>query len=377
MFGEPRSLTEGLDLGVEGGSYGHGGDPYPVWSPDGKRLYVTLAERAQLRAYAVDVPDGNASLLIDGDRMVEHLQPTPDGRHLLFGLSDATHLSDIHISNRDGSQIRRLTHLNEDWFGTIEISAPERFSYRGFDDWAIEGWVVRPHRFREGTRYPTVLVIHGGPNWYYTDTYSFLFQLLAARGYVVVYTNPRGSTTYGQDFTDAVLGRYGLEDWEDIMSGLDAVIGRGWVDEDNLFVTGYSYGGMMTNWTITRTDRFTAAASGAGVADYGAAVGPDDDYIAWLAQFGGGPWDSPDNYRSLSPIFYMGNAKTPTLFLHGMADYRCPVPESERMYLALRLLGVETKLALFPDENHDFSNKPSHNAEYMRLILDWFDTHRR
>ena len=375
-FGEPRCLTADVDLSVGEGSYEAGGDPYPIWSPDARRLYVTLGDKARLHGYAVDTRSGRATRLLGGDRMVEFLAPAGDGRRLVFGLSDAARLSDVYVAAPDGSGIRRLTRLNDDWFGGIRVSPPERFTYPSGDGLTIEGWVVKPLDFQEGRRYPAVLSIHGGPQWYYAWSYSFFFQALAAKGYVVIYTNPRGSTTYGEEFTNAVRGRYGLEDYRDLMTGLETVMTRGFVDESNLFVTGYSYGGMMTNWIITQTRRFRAAASGAGIADYAAAVGPDDSFVDWIAETGAAPWESPDLYRFLSPYTYVRDATTPTLFFHGLKDYRCPVPESERMYLALKLRGIDTTLALFPDENHNFDHTASHYRERLRLVIEWFDRHR-
>ncbi|HXH28931.1 MAG TPA: S9 family peptidase, partial [Candidatus Polarisedimenticolia bacterium] len=357
-FGEPRSLTSDLGLSVGEGAYGAGGDPYPIWSPDGRRLYAAFGDHARLHGYAIDPRGGRADLLIGGDRMVEFLTPSGDGRRLVFGLSDATHTSDVYVAALNGSGARRLTRLNDDWLGDVRVGVPERFVSRNTTDgWETEGWILRPPGAAVGTPLPTVLAIHGGPQWYYGVTYSFFFQAMAARGYQVVYTNPRGSTTYGQPFSDAVRGRYGLEDYQDLMAALDTVAARGLVDEANLFVTGYSYGGMMTDWIITRTDRFKAAASGAAIADYAAAVGPDDSFVDWIAEFGGPPWEVPDAYRSISPYTFVKNVTTPTLFLHGLDDMRCPVADSERMYLALRLLGVETRLALFPGENHDFDGR--------------------
>ena len=376
-FGAPRNLTHDLDLTVGEGAYRVGGDPYPIWSADGKRLYVTLLDRARLHAYSVDPFTGDRRLLVGGDRMVEYLTPTPDGTRLVFGLTDGTHPSDVHVADFDGHGIRRLTQLNDGWFRSVRVSPPERFTYKSYDGLPIEGWIVTPLDAGSGKRYPTVLSIHGGPQWYYGVKHSFYFQLLAARGYLVIYTNPRGSTGYGERFTNIIRGRYGIGDYEDLMKAVDVIAERGLIDRANLFVGGYSYGGMMTNWIITRTDRFTAAASGASIADYGASIGPDDSYIDWIAEMGGAPWDDPDRYRALSPFTFVKNVRTPTLFYHGLEDYRCPVPESERMYLALRLRGVETMLALFPGENHSFDSKASHRRERLRLVMDWFDRHRR
>jgi acylaminoacyl-peptidase len=375
-FGEPRNLTEWLDRSVGAGSYRTEAEFYPIWSPDSRRLYVAIEDRARLHGYAIDPVNGERTLLIGGDRLVEFLTPSPDGRRLFFSLHDGTNPGDVYISTTKGTKIDRLTRLNADWLDQVRLSPAEGFTFKSFDGWQIEGWVVKPPDFDAGRKYPAVLTIHGGPSWYYTGAYEFFHQLLAARGYVVIYTNPRGSTTYGETFMKSVRGRFGLEDFKDMMAGLDTVVALGWVDEENLFITGYSYGGMMTNWAITQTDRFRAAASGASDADYSATVGPDDVYVDWISEFGGAPWEVPDAYRLVSPIFYITNAKTPTLFLHGMEDDRDPVSESERMYLALRLLKVETKLALFPGESHGLDEFASSEREYKRLVIEWFDQHR-
>jgi len=376
-FASPRNLTKALNLSVGEGSYWEGGSPYPIWAPDGHALYAAFESRARLHGYAIDVRTGHATLVAGGDQMTELLTPTSDGRRLVYGITDSTRLTDVYVAPADGSGLRQLTHLNDDWFRQVRVSPLERFGYRSGDGTEIEGFVVKPLDYQAGRRYPTVLPIHGGPQWYYSMSYSIFFQLLAARGYVVVYTNPRGSTSYGQAFSSIVRGRYGHEDYADLMAGVDAAVARGWADPNNLFVTGYSYGGVMTNLIITRTTRFAAAASGGGVADFAAAFGVDDEHHDWMVQWRGPPWRVPRKYHSMSPINQVASVRTPTLFFHGGRDQRCPVGESERMYLALRLEGVESKLAIFPEESHEFDNAASAYPERLRLIMDWFDAHRR
>jgi dipeptidyl aminopeptidase/acylaminoacyl peptidase len=376
-FARPRNLTRTLDLSVGEGSYWEGGSPYPIWAPDGHALYAAFESRARLHGYAIDARTGQATLVSGGDRMTEYLTPAADGRRLVFGTTDSTRLTDVYVAAADGSGLRRLTHLNDDWFHDVRVSALQRFGYRSKDGTQVEGFVVKPLDYIAGRRYPTVLAIHGGPQWYYSMSYSTFFQLLAARGYLVVYTNPRGSTSYGQAFSSIVRGRYGQEDYADLMAGVDAAVARGWADPKNLFVTGYSYGGVMTNLIITRTTRFAAAASGGGVADFAAAFGVDDEHHDWMVQWGGPPWRVPLKYHSMSPINHVAGVRTPTLFFHGGRDQRCPVGESERMHLALRLEGVESKLAIFPDESHEFDHAASAYPERLRLIMDWFDAHRR
>ena len=375
-FGDPRNLTEDLDRGVAPGSYTTEAGGSPIWSPDGKRLYVVIEDRARMHAYAVNRRTGARTLLIGGERLVEFLTPTHEGERLVFGIADPSFPGDVFTAAADGSDERRLTHLNADWLEQVKFNPAERFTYKSFDGWEIEAFVIKPPSFRRNRAFPAVLVIHGGPSWYYPAAWHFFRQYLAARGYLVIYPNARGSTSYGEVFTSSVLGRYGLEDFRDMIAALDTIAALGWVDEENQFVTGYSYGGMMTDWAITQTDRFRAAASGAGIADYAGATGMDDSYLQWISEFGGAPWEVPGRYHDISPIYHAGNVKTPTLFLHGIDDDRCSVHESERMYLALRYLGVDTQLALFPGESHDMDAVASHDRDYARLIVEWFEQHR-
>jgi acylaminoacyl-peptidase len=306
--------------------------------------------------------------------MVEYLAPAGDG--LIYGLTDPKHLSDVFVSALDGGHPRQLTHLNDDWLHQVKLLPWERFVFRSRDGSAVEGFVVKPPDFVAGRRYPTVLGIHGGPQWFYPVSYHMQFQIAAGRGYLAVYINPRGSTSYGDAFMELVNGRYAHADDQDFMTALDTVIARGWADPGNLFLMGNSYGGIATDWLITQTHRFRAAASSSGVADYTASFGVDDDHIEWLADMGGAPWQVPEKYRVQSAMTYVNRVTTPTIFLHGGEDHICPVGESERMYLALRLLGVDSKLVIFPGENHNFDARASSYPERSRMILDWFDQHR-
>jgi dipeptidyl aminopeptidase/acylaminoacyl peptidase/imidazolonepropionase-like amidohydrolase len=373
--GTPRNLTRGLDRSVTEGSYDEGGSPYPRWSSDGRTLYVAIEDKARVHAYAVDAAGGTARLLLGGDRLVEYLAPVAGG--LLYGMTDPTHLSDVYLSDDHIASSRQLTHLNGDWFRDIRVLPSERFSFRSRDGELVEGFVVKPPDWSPNRRYPTILGIHGGPQWYYPVSYHPAFQIMAGRGYLTVYINPRGSTGYGERFMDLVGGRYGHADDQDFMSALDTVIARGWADSTQLFLYGNSYGGIATNWLVTQTHRFRAAASGSGVSDYTASFGVDDDHIEWIESMGGTPWQVPENYRRQSPMTYITQVTTPTIFLHGGQDWICPAAESERMYTALRLLGVEAKLVIFPDENHNFDARASSYPERSRMVLDWFDQHRK
>jgi dipeptidyl aminopeptidase/acylaminoacyl peptidase len=369
----PRNLTVGLDRSVTEGSYDEGGAPYPRWSRDGKTLYVAIEDKARVHAYAIDAASGTARLLIGGDRMVEFFTPVEGG--FVHGMTDPSHLDDIYLTDPGLASSRQLTHLNDDWFKDIRVLPTERFVFRSRDGEPIEGFVVKPAGWVPDKPYPTILGIHGGPQWFYPVSYHAAFQIMAGRGYLAVYINPRGSTGYGMRFLDLVGGRYAHADDQDFMTALDTLIARGWADSTQLFLYGNSYGGIATDWLITQTHRFRAAASGSGVSDYAASFGVDDDHIEWIESMGGTPWQVPENYRKQSPMTYITQVTTPTVFLHGGQDYICPTGESERMYLALRLLGVDAKLVIFPDENHNFDARASSYPERSRLVLDWFDQH--
>ena len=368
-----RNLTLGMDRSVTEGSYEDGGAPYPRWSRDGRTLYVAIEDKARVHAYAIDAASGTARLLVGGDRLVEFFTPVEGG--FVHGMTDPSHLDDIYFTDAGLTASRRLTHLNDDWFKDIRVLPTERFVFRSADGEPIEGFVVKPAGWVPGKRYPTILGIHGGPQWFYPVSYHAAFQIMAGRGYLAVYINPRGSTGYGMRFLDLVGGRYAHADDQDFMAALDTLIARGWADPSRLFLYGNSYGGIATDWLVTQTHRFRAAASGSGVSDYTASFGVDDDHIEWVESMGGTPWQVPETYRKQSPMTYITQVTTPTIFLHGGQDHICPTGESERMYLALRLLGVDSKLVIFPDENHNFDARASSYPERSRLVLEWFDQH--
>ncbi|MEO8294782.1 MAG: S9 family peptidase [Gemmatimonadota bacterium] len=372
--GAPRNLTATMDKSIAEGSYDEGGATYPTWSRDGRSLYVGLEDRGRVTAWAIPSVGGAPRLLLGGDVMIEYLSPSPSG--FVYGMADGTHLSDVYTIDRAGGQQRQLTHLNDDWFREVAVLPTESMVFRSRDGTTVEGFVVKPAGFEDGHRYPTVLGIHGGPQWFYPVSYHMQFQIAAGRGYLAVYINPRGSTSYGTKFLERINGRYAHGDDQDFMTALDTVITRGWADPDNLFLMGNSYGGIATDWLITQTNRFRAAASSSGVADYTASFGVDDDPIEWLADMGGAPWQVPEKYRVQSAMTYVNRVVTPTIFLHGDEDHICPVGESERMYLALRLLGIDSKLVIFPGENHNFDARASSYPVRTRLIFDWFDAHR-
>ena len=292
---------------------------------------------------------------------------------LTYGRTDNP--GDIAISNMGA--LRVLTSLNQELLTQEKPGHVEEFSFDSSkDNRKIHGWIVHPPDFDPAKKYPLVLQIHGGPFADYGDRFDFEMQVLASKGYVVLYTNPRGSTSYGEDFSNLIHHAYPGDDFYDLNSGVDAVIAKGYIDTNNLFVTGGSGGGVLTCWTIEHTERFRAAASLYPVINwYSFALTSDIPFITkyW---FPGLPWDNTDNYMQRSLTSLVSKVKTPTLVMTGEADYRTPISEAEQFYEALKLLNVETVLVRVPEEPHGIARRPSHHIAKMLYVAGWFEQHK-
>ncbi len=246
-----------------------------------------------------------------------------------------------------------------------------------FDQRKIQGWVVTPPNFDATKKYPMILEIHGGPFASYGSVYSAEIQAFAAAGYVVLYTNPRGSTSYGEEFGNLIHHDYPNHDYDDLMSGVDAVINKGFVDKNKLFVTGGSGGGVLTAWIVGKTDRFKAAVVAKPVINwYSFVLYADGASFFSKYWFGKKPWEDPESYIKRSPLSYVGNVKTPTMLLTGEEDYRTPIAESEQFYAALKLENVETAMVRIPGASHGIANKPSNLIAKIASILAWFEKYK-
>jgi acylaminoacyl-peptidase len=242
----------------------------------------------------------------------------------------------------------------------------------------VEGWIVRPPDFDPAKKYPLILEIHGGPFANYGDRFDTIKQVWAAKGYVVLYVNPRGSTSYGEEFANLIHHAYPGDDFYDLNSGVDAVIAKGYVDPDNLFVTGGSGGGVLTCWMIDRSTRFRAAASLYPVINwYSWALTSDLPSFGTLYWFSGPPWEKSEEYVKRSVLSYVDKVTTPTLLATGEDDYRTPISEAEQYYTALKLRKVESVLVRFPGEPHGMSARPSHQAAKILYVSDWFEQHKK
>ncbi|WP_224488761.1 S9 family peptidase [Robertkochia flava] len=295
-----------------------------------------------------------------------------------FAYTYGTPESPADLGAGDSRKQTRITHLNDDLFAFKNRGAVEELWWKSSHDQRdIQGWVVTPPDFDPNKEYPLILEIHGGPFTSYGSVFSAEVQAYAAAGYVVLYSNPRGSTSYGMEFGNLIHHNYPSNDYEDLMSGVDAVIEKGFIDTDNLFVTGGSGGGVLTAWIVGKTDRFKAAVVAKPVINWTSFVlhadNPQFFYKYW---FGKKPWEDPENYFKRSPLNYVGNVTTPTMLLTGEQDFRTPISESEQLYAALKIEGVETAMVRIPNSGHGIANKPSNLVAKITAILAWFEKYR-
>jgi len=361
---KPQMLTAKLDRNVRG---------KPLWSADDKYIYFVLEDSGNIHLCRIPASGGEIERVIAGERTVGNAIFSPDGKYIAFIMGDSLSPADLFISKTNGEELKKLTSLNEKLVAEIKLSEPENIHYKSFDGQEIEGWVMKPIDFEQGKKYPMIARVHGGPNSQYSTSFNHDFQLLAAEGYVVLYTNPRGSSGYGEPFGKAIWADWGNKDLKDVMAGADYVIKQGYVDSEKLGIYGWSYGGIMTNYAITRTNRFKAAVSGASEGDYFSCYGYDDLHLWWEEELGL-PWENYELYRKISPIKDVKKVKTPTLFMCGQFDYRCPLPQSEQMYLSLKKLGLETELVIYPGESHGIRSL-NYQLDRLKRVMNWFNKH--
>jgi len=353
--------------------------PAPVWSTDCQTLYILAAQRGSTRVYAVDrggagkqpptLTPGNLHVL---DFSMDQARDTA-----AILIENATHVAEIFVrSTSSQSELSQLTHFNDALFDELELATPEYMPYTGAEDWPVDGWILKPRDFDASKKYPLIVEIHGGPNTQYGYGFMHEMQMLAAQGYVVLFTNPRGSLGYGRDFALAVRGEWAVKDSLDIMAGVDAVIEKGFIDEQRLGVIGGSYGGFMTSWLIGHTGRFRAAVADRSVIDRFSFFGSSD--IGW--DFADddmevAPWDDPERYMRMSPITYVKNIHTPVLIIHSESDLRCNIEQSEQLFASLKYLGRETLFVRFEGQSHGLSRggHPKLRKERLRHIREWFE----
>jgi dipeptidyl aminopeptidase/acylaminoacyl peptidase len=341
--GEPENLTAQWDL-LPGAPSCHG-----------NYVYFTGGIGGDTHLFRVPLNGGSVEQITRDERDSAGYSFSASFDRMAYSSSDATHPEEVYSARTDGGDERRLSAINEAWRAGVDLRPAERIRYPSKDGTPVEGWVMLPRGYDAANGpYPLIVDIHGGPHGAYSSRFAFPFQILAANGYAVLYVNPRGSTGYGEKFLWATWGGWGGKDYEDVMSGVDYVASRYNVDSRRLGVTGYSYGGFLTNWIITQTTRFRAAVVGAGVSNWISDYGTADIPRTKESEFFGAPWEekSGELMRRLSPITHAGSVATPTLFVHGESDFRVPIEQAEQMYTALKKRRVPAKMVRYPETSH-------------------------
>ena len=376
----PRNLTESYDFDVSGGIGGdqaapRGGNAKPiVWTKDGGSLIVATAEKGSSNLKRIAIAGGRIDALTTGDHDIVAYTAAKDGT-IAATVSTQTNIGDIAIVRGPGNPAL-ITHVNETLLSGIAQSEPEEIWYPSFDGRKAQGWILKPPDFDPSKKYPMILEIHGGPHSAYGNVYTHEFQWMAAKGYVVLFTNPRGSTSYGQEFGNLIQYRYPGDDYKDLMAGVDELVKRGYVDPNRLGVTGGSGGGLLTNWTITQTQRFKAAVSQRDIADWSGFWFTADFTLFQPTWFRKAPWEDPQDFTARSPITHVANVTTPLMLVLGDADYRTPPGEGgEMMFRALKYRKIPTVMVRFPRETHELSRsgEPMHRVERLQHIVGWMD----
>ena len=367
---DPRSLSDGLDREVYGAA----------WTPDGSGLYALYDDEGmtKLALFRLD-DDGSGHRVLTanvggvGRAYAGATYSVADDGSFAMNYTTPAVISEV-ATGRPGSEVRVLTGINDDLMAKREIGEVEEIRYESSHDGrTIHGWIIKPPGFDPSREYPLILEIHGGPFSNYGARFDLEKQLMAAQGYVVLYTNPRGSTSYGEAFGNLIHHAYPGDDFYDLVSGVDAVIDRGYVDPEQLYVVGGSGGGVLTAWLVGRTDRFRAAVSWYPVINwYSFVLTADMAAYGVNYWFPGFPWDHVEHYESRSLLSVVENVTTPTRIVTGEEDWRTPMSESEQYFKALKLLGVETSLVRFPGEPHGIRRRPSHHIGKMLSTLEWF-----
>ncbi len=377
----PRNLTAAYDFDIGGGIGGDQAPPRgsgpskPYWSADGRSIFVDSAEEGRANLKRIDAETGKVEPLTSGDHNVFSYSVTPDGSKAAVLVSTPTNIGDLFLLDGPG-HLDRLTHINDELFAKLNLTEPETIWYKSFDGRRIQAWVQRPPDFAPGKKYPLILDIHGGPHSAYGYTFDHEFQWMAAKGYVVLYPNPRGSTSYGQEFGNIIQYHYPGDDFKDLMAGVDELVARGWVDPAKLGVTGGSGGGVLTNWTIGHTTRFKAAVSQRSIADWRDFWYTADFTLFTPFWFRGAPWEQEADFKERSPITYVDKIATPLMLIEGESDFRTPPGAGgEQMFRALKYLKKPVVMVRFPGETHELSRsgKPVHRVERLQHIVAWFD----
>jgi dipeptidyl aminopeptidase/acylaminoacyl peptidase len=372
--GTARSLT--TDWNLEPGN--------PTWSADGKTIYFNAESSGNVHLFAVAAAGSPVRQVTSGERQLRGFTISADGRSLAYTASDVTHGTELYVApltrggdgGGGGGAERRLTSFNDSLFKLVTLIPADTFWFTGVGGLKIQGWLMKPYGYQPGKTYPLVLSIHGGPHSNYGNVLFPEFQMLAGQGYWMLFTNPRGSSGYGHAFTFSTRGRWGMEDYQDLMQAVDIAIARanGGVDTTRMAVLGGSYGGFMTNWIVGHTNRFRVAQTDRSIFNWYSWYGSSDAQGLTDYEFSGAPWDSDSLYRVLSPMTYANNMRTPMLIVHSEDDKRTPITDGEQLFMSLRKRGIPAEFVRYPRSYHGLSRTgpPWLLVDRLERIRTWF-----
>lgn len=370
-------LSDGIDRGLGDSSMsGPGGNAagQPVqWTADGNGLDALVSDRGSTVVVRLPIDGGTPTLLTGRDRHVSAFTHGVTDDELVITVADPTTPFELRHVSPEGE--RPLSSFNADWLARVAIAAPEEF-WIDSDGERIHGWLLRPaENGPMSAPVPLILNVHGGPHGQFSPAFFHELQLYAARGFALVYINPRGSLGYGEAFAQSVAGAWGETDAPDFLAAIDQVISLGGIDARRVGITGGSYGGYITNWMLGTTDRFAAGVTDRSISNMISMYGTDDIALVSLDPELGTPWDNFERYWDQSPLKYVANITAPLLIVHSENDYRCPMEQAEQLFIALKRLGRTTEFVRFPDESHGLSRngKPKHRVERLERTLGWFD----
>ena len=349
-----------------------------VWSPDSKSIYCNADDKGNVTLFKISVSDKKTTMLQENGFNTS-LQLSPDGKTLVFVKQNVDRPSEVFKMDADGQNLKPLTSINADRIAQLDMNKLDEFWFKGAEGSKIEGFLLKPPGFDNSKKYPVIFLVHGGPQGQWGDEFHYRWnaQMFASRGYVAVLVNPRGSTGYGQKFTDEISGDWGGMPYTDLMDGLDYVLKTySFADSKRVAAAGASYGGYMMNWLGGHTDRFRCIVTHDGVFNPISMYGTTEEL--WFPQweFRGTPYKDPKLYEKWSPLNFAGNFKTPTLVVHGQQDFRVDVSEGFQLFTALQRHGVKSKMLYFPDEGH-FVTKPQNAELWYKTVLDWIDEYTK
>jgi len=377
---KPKDLTGAHDIHVGDGTLGDIGDEGmrpPLWSTDGSRITFQISRHGTTQLVSIDTDGNDLRSVIDTDGMTGSFSFDRDQRRVAWVGGDFFDPGQIIVTDTDSGAQKRLTRFNDTWLNRVDLGELEEVWVKGADRNDLQGWVLKPPGFRSNRKYPSILEIHGGPLAQYGNRMMHEFLFLAAQGYVVHFTNPRGGQGYGEAHAKAIENDWGNKDYADLMAWTNTIARKPYIDTTRMGVTGGSYGGFSTCWIVSHTHRFKAAVTQRCVSNLISMYGSSD--INWsmerLMGTGTAPWDDFENHWRLSPMKYVGNVQTPTLVIHSEQDLRCDLEQGEQFYVALKRRGIDTEFVVFPEENHELSRagRTDRRVERLKHIARWFD----